>query len=249
MILNPLDLVVFFGAWFFQAFTGFGAGIFIVGVLSLVYDPRVVVVSSTLVNLLGTAAMSILLMRRVKPRFDILSVLILGSVPGIFVGAKVLLALEKETLRLLIGVFILFLGIYDLLVQKGYLSRFSVKESPLTTFSVGFLGGFFAGLVGMGGPPPVVYLNQVLEDVEEFKSTLTLFFTSNIIFRVFSYTLEGGTGFFDMRLILAALVGVPLGVYFGLTFSRRVHPKRLKMFISVSVVLLGIMLVAQAGLW
>ncbi len=249
MILGLLDFVVFFGAWFFQAFTGFGAGIFIVGVLSLIYDPRSVVVSSALANLFGTASMSFFLMRKVKPRWDILFPLMLGSVPGIFLGTKVLLLLDKELLRLLIGVFILLLGVYDLLVQKGKLSRFSMRKSILTSFLVGSVGGFFAGLIGMGGPPPVVYLNQVVEDIEEFKTTLTLFFTSNIIFRIVSYSVGGGIEFFDIRLILTALVSVPLGVYFGLHFSKKVEPARLKVFVSLSVLILGALLVAQASVW
>ena len=249
MILSLLDFVVFFGAWFFQAFTGFGAGIFIVGALSLFYDPKSVVVSSAVANLFGTVYMAILLMKRVRPRWDILFPLMLGSVPGIFLGTKVLLLVEKETLRLIIGLFILLLGVYDLLVQKGNLARFSMRKSSITSFGVGFVGGFFAGLIGMGGPPPVVYLNQVVEDVEEFKATLTLFFTSNIIFRILSYSVGGGIEFFDIKLILTAFLSVPLGVYLGLSFSKRMEPVRLKVFISLSVVLLGALLVAQASVW
>lgn len=241
-----LDLAVIFGAWFFQAFTGFGAGIFIVGVLSLFYDPKVVVVSSTLINLLGTGFMSALLLRMVKPRLDLLLLLVLGSVPGVLLGTKVLLFLEEEILRLSIGVFVLLLGVYDLLVMRGHLRRFSIREGAFTSFSVGFVGGFLAGFVGMGGPPPVVYLNQVLHDLEEFKATLTLFFTSNIILRAFFYALEGGASFLDGKLVLTALIGVPLGVYAGIYLSKRVRPERVKTLVSVSVILLGVLLVFQA---
>ena len=244
-----LDLVVFFIAWFFQAFTGFGAGIFIVGLLSLVYDPRSVVISSALVNLLGTITLALFLMRKVRPRWGVLLPLILGSVPGILFGTEVLLALDREALRLTIGVFVLFLGLYDLFVQKGVLSRLSIKEHFLWSLSAGFLGGFFAGLVGMGGPPPVVYLNQVIEEVEEFKATLTLFFTSNIAFRTFFYWLEGGAGFFEPGFLLTALPSVPGGVFLGLYMAGRVRPERIKVLVSLSVVLLGAVLVIQAGLW
>ena len=40
--------------WFFQSITGFGAGIFIIGILSIFYDPKMVIVYSSLFNLLGT---------------------------------------------------------------------------------------------------------------------------------------------------------------------------------------------------
>ncbi|EDP76663.1 sulfite exporter TauE/SafE family protein [Hydrogenivirga sp. 128-5-R1-1] len=245
MTLNPLDLAVFFFAWFFQAFTGFGAGIFIVGILSLLYDPKTVIVSSAVINLFGTAFMSALLLKKVKPRFDILLLLILGSVPGIFVGAKTLLFIDRETLRVVIGIFILLLGLYDLLVQRGALLKFSMRDRARNSLAVGFVGGFFAGLIGMGGPPPVVYLNQVLEDLDEFKTTLTLFFTSNIVFRILFYGIQGGTEHFSLGLIYAGAVAIPLGVYLGLILSRRVRPANLKVFISISVMLLGAALVIK----
>jgi len=231
---SPIDLGVFFLAWFFQAFTGFGAGIFIVGILSLLYDPRLVIVSSAVVNLFGTLFMSLLLLR---------GLLILGSVPGIFIGTKVLLFLDRETLRVVIGIFIFLLGVYDLMVQRGLLAKLSMRESPLLSSAVGFVGGFFAGLIGMGGPPPVVYLNQVLDDVEEFKTTLTLFFTSNILFRILSYGTQGGIEYFDTGLIYAGAISIPAGVYLGLLASRRIEPSRLKAIISLSVILLGTVLV------
>ena len=245
MTISPTDLAVFFFAWFFQAFTGFGAGIFIVGILSLLYDPKTVIISSAVVNLFGTAFMALLLLRRVRPCPDILSLLILGSVPGIFVGSRVLLFLDRNTLRVLIGGFILLLGLYDLLVQKGLLSQLSMRKSYLNSLLVGFVGGLFAGLIGMGGPPPVVYLNQVLEDVEEFKTTLTFFFTSNIIFRILSYSTQGGAEYFSTDLIYAGIIAIPLGVYTGLTLSKRVKPARLKVFISFSVLFLGLALVIR----
>jgi len=243
--ISPLDLFVFFIAWFFQAFTGFGAGIFIVGALSLVYNPKDVVVSSAVINLFGTLFMAFLLLRKVRPRTDILLLLIAGSVPGILVGSNLLLSLSKDTLKLLIGFFILGLGIYDLLVQKGLIRKFSMKEGTLASLGVGFVGGFFAGLVGMGGPPPVVYLNQVLEDVEEFKSTLTLFFTSNILFRILFYGLQGGVEHFSVSMIYAGAISIPVGVYLGLLLSRKLKPARLKSIISMSVILLGFFLVIK----
>lgn len=236
---------VFLFAWFFQAFTGFGAGIFIVGILSLTLDPKTVIVSSAPINLIGTLFMAFLLMRRVRPNWRVLGTLILGSVPGIFLGGKLLLLLERDTLKLIIGLFILSLGLYDLLVQKGSLRRFKLERGLITGAGAGFMGGFFAGLIGMGGPPPVVYLNQVLDDVEEFKSTLTLFFTSNIIFRLLAYGVQGGLEFIEASLVVSAALAVPLGILSGLYTSRMIKPQRLKEIISFSVLFLGIMLIFE----
>ncbi len=249
MNLHLLDLSIFFFAWLFQAFTGFGAGIFIVGVMSLYYNPKVVIVSSAPVNLLGTVLMAVLLFNRVKPRIGVLIMLIAGSIPGIFLGSKMLIEIDRASLKLLIGTFIIILGVYDLAVQRGFLKRLSLKESGLGSLGAGFLGGLFAGLIGMGGPPPVVYLNQVIKDVEEFKSTLTLFFISNILFRMLFYRLEGGMEFFHPYLLASGAVAVPLGVTAGLILSRKFRPATVKSFISVSVTFLGLALVIEPWLW
>ncbi len=244
-----LDTLIYFLAWAFQGFTGFGAGIFIVGVLSLFHDPREVVVSSALVNLVGVFSLIFVGLRRAKPDFRVLLPLIGGSVPGIIAGTKILFAVEKETLRLLIGVFILLLGVYDLGVQRGVLSKIALRRSLHTGLFFGFVGGFFAGLVGIGGPPPVVYLNQVVKNVEVFKLTLNFFFASNIIVRTLSYLLEGGIGSFDPLLIIPAPLSVPAGVFAGMFLFRSIEEGSFKTIVSLSVFVIGVFLVLREIVW
>jgi len=132
-------------AWFFQAFTGFGAGIFIVGVLSLLYNPKEVVVSSSLVNLWGNLFVFLSLRSKSSPAFGLLVPLVLGSLLGIAISSKILILISEDALRALIGAFILLLGVYDLSVQRGIL-RVRLRESFGNGLLAGFLGGLFAGL-------------------------------------------------------------------------------------------------------
>ncbi|NPA33142.1 MAG: sulfite exporter TauE/SafE family protein [Aquificae bacterium] len=238
-----LPLLVYALAWFFQALTGFGAGILIVGVLALFYEPRSVVISSAFVNLVGILLMLILL-RGNRAELGTLFWLSLGSLPGVALSSKLLLLVSQEFLKLAIGLFILSLGFYDLLVQRGILRR-RLRRSRLFALIAGFLSGLFAGLVGMGGPPPVVYMNQVCKDVGTLKLTLTLFFGVNILLRVFFYTAWGGAELIRLELILPALIGVPLGVFLGLYVSGMTSATALKRFIALSVFLLGLILTAE----
>ena len=233
-------LIVLLG-WLFQAFTGFGAGIFIVGVLSLFYNPKEVVVSSSLINLWGNLFIFFSLKGKVNPNVQLLLPLTFGSFLGIALSSKILILISKDFLRALIGVFILLLGLYDFFVQRGSL-RIRLKKSFLNGFCAGFLGGLSAGLVGMGGPPPVVYLNQVCKDVRRFKITLSVYFSFNVLTRVFFYLLYGDRSLWRGDLILSSLLAVPLGVYIGLKASEFVRPKTLKQFISLSVSILGFLL-------
>lgn len=236
-----LSFLVVLAAWFFQAFTGFGAGIFIVGILSLFYDPKVVVVSSSLINLWGNIFVILSLKRKTSPNFKLLITLAVGSFVGISLSSKILILIPRDALRALIGVFILLLGFYDFLVQRGLL-KIRLKRSTLNGFFAGLLGGLSAGLVGMGGPPPVIYLNQVCTDIEKFKITLALYFSFNVLTRVFFYLLYGDLSLWDIKLIFSSFFAVPLGIYLGFKASKLIKPNTLKQFISLSVFFLGLVL-------
>ncbi|MCS6998171.1 MAG: sulfite exporter TauE/SafE family protein [Aquificaceae bacterium] len=230
-------LVVFF-AWFFQSLTGFGAGIFIIAILSLLYDPKMVVVSSALFNLLGTLG---LLYQNRKGAVEpyLLFFLVLGSLPGVFLGAYFLDKVDQKTLRLLIGVFIVLIGLYDLLVNKGWLRLRFGKRMALP---VGFLGGLFAGLVGMGGPPPVVFLSQQLKDPRSIKLMLNLYFTSNILLRLTFYQ-QMEVVRLDWDFIKAGLLGLFFGLLFGGLMSSKLPQNLYRAGVSYGVIILGFLLI------
>ena len=229
-----IPFLTVFLAWAFQAFTGFGAGIFIVGVLSLWYDPKEVVVSSALVNVVGTALL-LFQNRRGKVDFKVLFYLIIPSIPAIYAGAHLLKSIDRDILRLMIGAFVVLLGVYDMLVQRGLLRiKLNKKSGPLA----GFLGGLFAGLVGLGGPPPAVYLNQNTQDKDSFKLMLNLYFTSNILFRLAFYYLEGVL-FINREIVLNSLLAVPLGVFVGGFLVKSFSGREFRYVVSFSVIFLG----------
>jgi len=233
-----LPFLVYTIGWFFQAFTGFGAGIFIVGILSLIYDPKEVIISSTVVNFIGIIFMFLFLKK--FPALSLLYPLMLGSFLGIAISSKFLILMNREILKVLIGLFIISIGVYDYLVQSNRLNL-SLKPSLFNGFFAGFLSGIFAGLIGMGGPPPVVYLNQVCSDIERFKATLTFFFGTNVLMRLFFYTFYG-SNHWNAELIIPAFLSVPLGVFSGYLLSRRVSASFLKRFIALSIFFLGLLL-------
>lgn len=239
----PFVVVAF--AWLFQSLTGFGAGIFIIGVLSIFYDPKMVIVSSAVFNLLGTLSL-LYQNRRGKVEWRMLLYLVGGSAPGILLGAYLLDKINAKELKIVIGLFILALGLYDLLVQKGYLKlRLGIRAGLFA----GFLGGFFAGLVGMGGPPPVVYLNQHLSDPCSIRLMLNLYFTSNILLRWSFYT-----GFdvvpLDWSFILSGVAGIIVGTTTGSLLARRLPSELYRVSVPYAVMFLGAVLLflAERGL-
>ncbi|MFN4012684.1 MAG: sulfite exporter TauE/SafE family protein [Aquificaceae bacterium] len=232
-----IPFLVVFGAWFFQSVTGFGAGIFIIGILSLFYNPKMVIVSSALFNLFGTLSL-VYQNRKGKIDFYLLSSLILGSVPGIYLGAYTLERINSRELMLVIGLFITALGLYDLAVGKGWIR---LRISRHMGVPMGFLGGFFAGLVGMGGPPPLVFLIQHVKDPSSVRLMLNLYFTSNILFRLSFYEHMKVVSL-DIAFVLSGLMGLLLGIFLGGLFSKRISPESYRLGMSYVVIALGFVL-------
>ncbi len=227
-----------FLAWIFQSFTGFGAGIFIVGFLSLFYNPKEVIVSSAIANLVGTLLI-LIQNRKGKVNFPLLASLILSSIPGIYIGSYLLSIIDKEFLKFVIGTFIIALGLYDYMHQKGKLGfRLGKNLGPLA----GFLGGLSAGLVGLGGPPPAVYLNQNTDSMQSFKLMLNVYFTSNILFRLLFYHKENIL-YLNKEIILQCMLGVPLGVLLGGLLSKRITNVNFKSLVALSVLVLGFLVI------
>jgi len=239
-----LVILVIAFAWFFQSFVGFGAGIFIVGFLSLFYNPKEVVVTSTVINLLGNILVFRSLRLFANPDFILLGWLVLGSGVGIAISSHLLIGIRKEILSVVIGVFILFLGFFDYLVQKGAI-KVKLRRNFPTGFLSGFLGGFFAGLVGMGGPPPVVFLNQVCSNHDTARITLALYFTFNVLTRTAFYLIYGGWELFNKDLILTSLVGLPIGILLGIRLPRYFSPVAMKKIVSVSILGAGFFLLVK----
>ncbi|MDM7266408.1 MAG: sulfite exporter TauE/SafE family protein [Aquificaceae bacterium] len=224
-------------AWFFQSITGFGAGIFIIGILSIFYDPKMVIVSSALFNLLGTLSL-IYQNRKGKIEYYLLFSLIFGSIPGIFLGAYVLDRINTKELIFVVAGFISLLGLYDLAVYKGWL-RLQINRHM--GIPVGFWGGFFAGLVGMGGPPPLVFLTQHLQDPTSIRLMLNLFFTSNILFRLSFYNYMDVVSL-DVGFLMAGLLGLLAGTLLGDLFAKKISANQYRAGVPYMIILLGFVL-------
>ncbi len=232
----PFFVVSF--AWLFQSLTGFGAGIFIIGILSLFYDPKMVIVSSAIFNFVGTVGL-IYQNRKGKVDAYLLFSLIAGSIPGIYLGAWMLDRIKSEEARILIGGFIVLLGLYDLAVQKEWIR---IRIGRHMGMPMGFLGGFSAGLVGMGGPPPLVFLAQHIKDPSSIRLILNLYFASNVILRLVAYRhLE--VAFLDFNFIMAGLLGLLFGLALGSMLIKRLPAYLYRSGVTYAIILLGVLLI------
>jgi uncharacterized membrane protein YfcA len=80
---------------------------------------------------------------------------ILGMIPGLFLGVRVLLALDANVAKIIAGLVLMGVGGVTLLAPKLQLQSRLVLPTGIT---FGFFGGFLGGIAAMPGPLVFIFL-------------------------------------------------------------------------------------------
>ena len=144
---------------FLRGFLGFGAALLIVPVLSIILTPVQVIVILMLIELPNV----IYLMPSGLRKFDFksISVMILGMLIAVPVGAYALVSFDPKMMKLVISVIVLALVA---LLASGW--KFKGQVSRRVMLATGIVGGLIHGSADMGGPPFVTVLLSRGDDAQ-----------------------------------------------------------------------------------
>ncbi len=241
-----LIFLVTLTGWFFQGFTGFGAGVFITAVLPIFIDTKVVIVSSAVSNLFGVIYLSLKNFTK-RANFKILIPLSVGSFFGIWIGSYTLGIIESETLKLILGVTIVSLGFYDFLIQTGKFTNFKLPDTEMTGYTVGFFAGIVSGLLGTSGPLFAIYLNQKIHSKEEFKLIISVAFLIQALNRILFYVPnESVWKNFDFMFFIVSTPAVFIGVFIGNRLTEKIEVYTFKKLVSISIIIIGMYLILDS---
>jgi len=192
-----------------QSLTAFGFALVTVPLLSLAWEVKPAVVTSTL---LGTLILLPLLyevrgrvpVRRVVPLF-------LGSLAGIPLGLLVLERIDAIALEVVVA---------SVVIVAGLLIYFSPELSlrrPLAPLSllVGGLSGALRAATSMGGPPIALYVLTFEHEVERFRATLLAAFLPTSLVTVGGLAIAGRINGDVLLVAVAAQPAVVLGSLTG----------------------------------
>jgi len=161
-------------------------------------------------------------------------VMIIGSVPGIALGAGLYSVTNDDVLRFLIGLVALIFVVWQLLPKRAMQEA---NFSPIVGLVAGGVAGFTSFVSHAGGPPAAMYLLSQRLDKTTYHATMTLLFWVVNAVKVVPYAFLGiftaETFVADLILLPFALVGVFLGVR-----AHHVIPERL--FFALTYALLAI---------
>lgn len=177
--------VVVFVAGYVRATIGFGSGLVMVGLLTLLFPIKLVVPTVLLLDVLGSILLGGYDFRVIEWRE--LKWLVPGSVLGLAAGAWLLSVTPAQHLTLLLGVFLLGYVVYAVRVDP---SRFPTIArwwgAPL-----GIFGGVVGSLYGGGGPPIVAYFQMRKLDKRRFRATFQAVALADNTLRIVLYLLLG----------------------------------------------------------
>ena len=228
---------IFFAAGFIQGLTGFGSALVAIPLLALIIDIKAAVPLCILNGLIITVYLAVQL-RRHLDRGKILP-LVLGSIPGIFVGVTLLKRVDSTVIRTGIGLLLIIYSLYNLVACPR-------PFNPARIW--GYIAGFMTGAIGAafsaGGPPTIVYTTLSDWKKEDIKATLSGFFAVNGILIALAHALTGVSTLTTAGYFVATAPFVLVGTVFGTRVTGKIDRKTYLRIIYGFLIVMGVMLIA-----
>lgn len=229
---------VLFISSFIHSSVGFGFSILSMTVLPIFLDLISVAVVIKITMLLITSMMAIKLRDHINFRFIILptTFLIIGNTFGFYL----LMNLETDILKVILGIVLVVLGSFNLIFKKKYQIR---KSIPADIF-FGFLAGVIGGMFNLAGIVLVIYFYSAIEDKLEYAATMQAAFAITATYGAFLHLVNGN--FSDPNVILltgVSIVAVLIGCFLGLKVLQRISKEMIGVVSYTYMVVMGVLMV------
>jgi uncharacterized membrane protein YfcA len=228
--------LIFLAAGFTQGVSGFGSALVAMPLLLLFIDAKTAVPLCMLNGLIITAFLSLQLRRHVDWRK--ISPLLIGCMPGLYVGARFLKEADSNLIKLLLGVMLVSYALYNMFCKLR-----PRRIAPFWPYIAGFFTGVIGSAFSAGGPPTIIYTTLTGWDKDDIKATLSVFFFTTGIFMASAHALAGLTTTAVLRYFSVSAAFVLLGVVAGsFCYGKVKRETYLKIILNLLVVMGGMMI-------
>ncbi len=230
--------LVFFSAGLLQGLSGFGAALLAMPLLVLVMDVR----EAVTLTLLNTLILNLFLSLHLKSHFDWRKILplVVGCVPGVYVGVTILENVDPAIIKCCLGFLISSYGLYSLVGR--------LRQRPISK-GWGYVAGFATGTIGgafsAGGPPTIIYTTLTGWKRDQIKATLSTFFFFTSSLAAAGHYLTGLTTPHVWQLFGVTALPVLAGVFLGAQFAKKLQTKTYLTIIYYLLIVLGVMMVVS----
>ena len=171
-----------------------------------------------------------------------LTPVILGMIPGLFLGVQVLLALDANVARIVAGLVLMGVGVVTLLAPKLQIQTRLILPAGIT---FGFFGGILGGIAAMPGPLVFIFLLAKGLRGKAFtkEASLYLVVTAGLLATLLTASLQ--FSWLDISASSAAMLPVAFGMYVGQYLRDKIAPEIFRKLVLIAVTAAGADLLRQ----
>ena len=235
-----ISAIVILMASLLKGITGFGFALMALPILTIFFPMQMLVPAMTLFNLFTSLYILSNIRLKVKGRYFI--PMLLASFIGIPAGVYALTYLPERTLELTTGISIVSISMFFLLGSGREISE-SRKEKPIVF--AGFLSGFMASSMSIGGPPIALAMNRKGYSKEHFRKIFALVSIINALISASLYVIKGIFPPFSLKFAIFLFPVILIGSKIGDLLSRRVNQMQFKRMVLYLNMVLGLFIIAR----
>jgi uncharacterized membrane protein YfcA len=161
---------------------------------------------------------------------------ILGMIPGLFLGVRILLALDANLAKIIAGLVLMGVGGVTLLAPKLQLQPRLVLPTGIT---FGFFGGILGSIAAMPGPLVFIFLLAKRLRGKAFTKEASLYLVVSAGLLGILLTASRQFNWLDVSVSMAATLPVVLGMYVGQQMRDKIAPETFKILVLIAVIAAG----------
>ncbi len=239
-----ISVIVILMASLLKGMTGFGFALLALPVLTVFFPMQALVPAMTLFNLFTSLYILANIRLKVYPRYVI--PMVAASFIGIPVGVYVLKYLPERTLELTTGISIFAISMVFLL---GTGKEIPEKRKSRPIFFAGFLSGFMASSMSIGGPPIALAMNRKGYSKEHFRKIFALVSVINAVISTVLYIAKGIFVVFSLKFAAFLFPVILIGSKIGDNLSKRVNQLQFRKAILFLNMFLGLFIIFRLIVW
>ena len=165
-----------------------------------------------------------------------LTPVLLGMIPGLFLGVRLLLAIDASVAKIIAGLVLIGVACVTLLAPKLALQSRLVLPAGI---AFGFFGGILGGIAAMAGPLVFIYLLAKGLRGQAFTKEASLYLVVSSGLLALLLTASSQFSWLDVAVSTAALLPVVLGMQAGQRMRDRIAPETFKKLVLIAVIAAG----------
>lgn len=239
MLATIGTLIIIFIAFILNAFAGFGAGIVAVPFLVLFYPLKIVAPFLTVIGLISNIFLINVFRKNIN--YKLLIPLVIGSFIGGLIGVHFLILTANGILIKILGIVIIISSLALYFFDK----KINLRPSRGLSLVLGFLSGMLQIIFGVGGPPIILYVSNVLKDKSAIRAISLAFFLANGVVQV---PILAYNKLLIPQVWLLCLFSIPvifISNYIGHKIHLTVSEKLFQKIVLILLILAGILLLLK----